>query len=457
MDQIARDESSAPRGAIGPFRGLLWLLVLLAIGLFLWRGPVRAMGPGMSADFALVQGAAVAFWAGENPYDAAVLDEIFRQTGAGERFPQWRGSRDLLYPPTTFLLYAPFGVVDFPAGRIAWLLLNCLSVGVVFESLRRLIGAPLRSDASLLLGAVTLAWAPALTTFAYGQTPLPVLACVCAGHALRSAGRPKTAGVLFGIAAALKPQIGLVFIAYEAFRRRWWTSGVALALLLALIAAATVRLHVAEVDWLTSLRGNVEAFTNGGAGDPTPANPIRHQLLNLHYPLHELIESRAAVQAGVLAIVTALSLWYFVVWVRRREERTELLTLAMACPLSLLLVYHRTYDAVLVLIPVAWGLREALAPVPRVNRRYAIAALVCCAVFLLPSGAILHYAESRQWVPPALAESTAYAFIVRPHVTWALVGLCVALTLALSSTRRATPAVFRREPESAERLTRERG
>jgi len=426
-------------------RAALWVVLAIAGAWFVWHGPVRAMRPDRSGDFALVQAASSAFVTGANPYDADDLDAVYRRTGAGEAFPHWRGSRDLLYPPTTFVVLSPLALLSFEVGRIAWMAINVLCVLVIFESLRRLIGAPWGGNASMLLGAATLAYAPVLTAIGFGQTPLPVVALICAAQAARVSGRRSVSGGLLGVATALKPQMGLVFLAYEAFRLRWRASLVGLAVALGALVVASIRLDSAGVDWVAELRANVQAFTTGGApGDPTTANPIRYQLIHLKQPLHVLFESRGLVSALSFAFVGALALWYFLVWLRRREDATELLTLSMACPLSLLVVYHRAYDASLLLIPVAWALRELMLTDRSRCRLEAGLVLVFCAAFLLPSGAALHHAESRGWIPQGVAESGPYMFVVQAHQTWALVGLCIVLTLALRKREPVPAAVFRR-------------
>src|SRR6185503_18584336 len=95
-----------------------------------------------------------------------------------------------------------------------------------------------------------------------------------------------------------------------------------------------------------------------GQGDPTTANPMRHQLLNLHVALHSFIENRMTVSLLVLLACAALASLFFRFWIWNFEERRNdlLLAFSMVSVLTLMVVYHRFYDGVLLLFPLAWAI-----------------------------------------------------------------------------------------------------
>lgn len=444
MGRTATEQSNLSR----PQRSIVMLvIVVLAAGWWVYRGPVRALSSGADGtDFALIYSAARAFFEGVNPYEAQAVAPYWPGVEDDGAVPHWRGSRDLLYPPTTLAMVSPLTVLGWRAANIVWLLLSTAGLIASVLALAKLASIPLRSDRGLLLVACALAWAPVHSTLVHGQTSLIVLGLIAVGHAARLGNRPILSGVLIGLSAALKPQLGLVFLVYELFRRRLRAALSGFAMLGLVFAIGAVRLQVVGVDWIAALSANVREFTTIGAGDPTLANLMRYQLINLHYPLHSIIESRQMVSILVWLIVGALAMIYALIWMRRREERAELLTLSMACPLALLLAYHRSYDAVILMIPIAWAISRFGTGVRTIERLVPIAALFACSAYLMPSSALLFALESRGTIPESFASSTFYVLLIQPHQVWALGALAIILIVAILQRPSAPMAIFKREP-----------
>jgi hypothetical protein len=126
-----------------------------------------------------------------------------------------------------------------------------------------------------------------------------------------------------------------------------------------------------------------------------------------------------------VAILGLLSLVYFVVDLRRNRERGEgageLLSLSMASVVTLLIVYHRFYDAVLLLFPLALALRGLAGS--RAWRPHLVT-LALVAVFFVPGSVMLATAAERGLVPGALAGSAVWEHLLLPHQPLALLALC---------------------------------
>ena len=447
------DQHNATSGSHPGIRVVASVLLIVAVGWFTYRGPVRAVTPGTGTDLELIQSAARAFARGLNPYSIVDVRSVW--PSGPENAPNWRSNADLLYPPTTWAMLIPLSQFSLYSGRLIWVALNCLSIGVVILALLRLSGLTLGSPHGKLLTATILAFAPIHSALVLGQLSLVTLALIAAGHWARVSSRPVIAGVLFGLATALKPQLGLVFLAYEAFRLRW-KSTLSGALALVLIAGASIGwMEYSHVVWGPALAQNVHDFIHIAGGDPTIANPMRYQLINLHYPLHSIIQSRQIVTTLVWASVGGGALAYFLIWMRRRDDRTELLTLSMACPLALLLVYHRVYDAVMLLLPVAWaiGMLQSANRTETSNRRIAWLALVMTSAFLLPTSAILHALEQRGTIPAGFVDTIVYQLVIQPHQVWAMIGLSLMLIFALWKQPARPPAIWNRQGEHLEQET----
>jgi hypothetical protein len=290
------------------------------------------------------------------------------------------------------------------------------------------------------------------------------------------------AGILVAVATALKPQIGGAFILYFLLVRRWRASVLAMALLGVLTAVAVGRLTAAHVAWLGALQANLHAAsTGGGYIDPSAANPWRWHMVNLQHPLHTFLDSRAAVGALTWLITAALFLAYVRALLAASPDRPEMLAAGIPGILCLLPVYHRYYDAVIMVIPLAWAVSvlpitppPKIPPLPRGSvirvlvlpitwarsflrqggrgSGWALLAMLCTAPFYVSwSWAFDHWIETGL-LPAAWAQTWWWDSLVMPCQTWALLVLLGSLFGGLAAYRAALP-VEERYPAAPVRRT----
>ena len=147
----------------------------------LWAG-VKALGAGRSYDFAYVT--ALQGW----PFGPGNL-------------------RPYIYPPTAFFAFVPFATLPYWVGYIAWI---AVTYAIVAWAGRRM-GAPW-----------WMVLFPLASLVAYcGQATFLIGGLVAAALTLRR--RPILAGVLLGLAAAVKPQMLLLLPLALAADRQWRT------------------------------------------------------------------------------------------------------------------------------------------------------------------------------------------------------------------------------------------
>ncbi len=173
---------------------------------------------------------------------------IIRQDDAGER--------PFVYPPSALLLFVPFGLAPYWVAYAAWTALTAtlFAWAVARETPRRALAAVL-----------VLTVSPSLTVLHVGQTTF--LICAMALLALRMLeARPIVAGVLLGLAAAIKPQAlvmaPLVLVASGQFRAL--AGAIAAGTLAGLLSLALFGLGL-WLDWLASLSSfsNLVAWNDG--------------------------------------------------------------------------------------------------------------------------------------------------------------------------------------------------
>jgi hypothetical protein len=153
--------------------------------------------------------------------------------------------RPFVYPPPALLVFLPFSLAPFALANGAWIALCVLAIVWV-------MAGKLGSPRTLALVAMVLTPASVLVMVA-GQVTFLIAALAVAGlYALQS--RPVLAGVLFGLAGAIKPQaLVLAPVALLALRD-WRALGVAAATVAAavLVSAAAFGVH-AWLDWLAAV------------------------------------------------------------------------------------------------------------------------------------------------------------------------------------------------------------
>jgi hypothetical protein len=256
-------------------------------------------------------------------------------------------------------------------------------------------------------------------------------------------GRQIFAGILFGIAVCLKPQIGLPFLAFYLMRRRWRLSGIVAGVVFATAMLAMVRLAVSGTPWIQSYRmDNKVLLATGILSDFTERNPIRFSLINLKVLLYAILHPAAV--ANVLALVlSAALLGIWVLLVLRSGSLDVLLPVSTIAVLSLFPVYHRLhdaflrlYDAFLLIFPLCWSLREFSGPGNKVAR----GAFLLMLPFLVPGGSALEQLQLRGRIPEAIACSWYWTGIVMPHQIWFLLFLSLLLLGQMAAGGRSRPS-----------------
>jgi len=440
-------------------------LLVIGVAIFSWRGPVRALGPGGSGDFVLVYSSARAWLLGGNPYLASDVSRAWESGGGPQdRDPMLtRTGEVLLYPPTALAALSPLAALPWPAAWAVWVGLSTALAGATLYGVAALAG--LTRDPRLRTGlwfflAAGVWLAPAQTCIAHGQTAVAAVALVVLGQVARMRGAsakgptwPILAGLFMGLATAIKPQVGGLFLVYEAGRLRWRPVAAAIGIAAALTLIGVGRMESAGVAWRESWTRNVADFAASGDGSPIAGNQIRYQLVNLHYPLHTFTDNRDAVRWTVYAIAGGLCLAYALVDLRQRrsaaraglppasgEGAGELLSLSMVAAITLMVVYHRFYDAALVVIPLGMAVSE----IARGRRGIAIwVVLALVGLFIAPGAVILAEAAARGWIPLSIPDTLVWHRALLPHQAWGL--LLLAITLVLLRNRPETAAHPKKE------------
>jgi hypothetical protein len=420
-------------------------LLFLAGAEFAMRGPVRAIYTATHFnDFLSPFIQAKAWTHGLDPYSAQILLRLWPPEAAHFLFlPKEVANGSLVanrgiptaYPVTAFVLIAPFSVLPWNVAYALWLGLNLILFLLMMCALVALAGLSYHEQSAILLVAATLALAPFHTGIATGNVSLIAVELGVITIWTARQRHDIMSAILLAVSAGLKPQIGLCFLLYYLVRRRWRIFAVSLSILACIAALGLLRFEAGHTPWLQNyLNDNHVLLETGVLGNFTPVNPMRFGLINLQVALYPIL-GRVRLANGLAMLVGSILLAAWVVAMSRirRDEDLELLDLGAIGVISLLPVYHRFYDAVLLVLPLCWVCISF-----RKSRMFAILSLLLMAPFLIPGGTLLEMMQTDGRIPSALANHWWWGIIVMPHQVWMLLLLSITFLWEMHTYRRPT-------------------
>ena len=276
-----------------------------------------------------------------DPQRAADFETVWRWTG------RWLiGGEDLYasrlsgtdYPPHAILILSPIALLPLGVAIRLWTALNLLLALAAPYLAARVVKPEARTADIAGLTILFLGWSGSKTLLQF--TLLTLVFGLAA--MLLAERRPRWSGICLGV-ALMKPQIGLPFLLWVLFTRRWKVT-----------VAATLFVGIASLLW---------CFRAGA--DPLDVALRYTQILELYYvksggligvtQLGPLIGrlAPASLASVITGLLSAALLAVICVEAYRSREATLLyLVPAMAAVWALLTFYHLSYGLVL-LLPVA--------------------------------------------------------------------------------------------------------
>lgn len=403
-------------------RILLWILIVLAAAEFVVRGPVRYLSwPTNWNDFSQNYTVSKLWLKGLSPSDPNNFVVLWAQEGHSRL--DLDDIRTHLAPPLGGLVVmAPVAALPWQAAKITWLVILLLSFAATVWALAST--ANLSGLRALAFVAACLALAPFHTGLASGNTSVLVIGlCAVAIWAARS-GNDAVAGVLFGMACSVKPQLGAFLVLYYLVRRRWRLFATAVGTTIGLNLVAVLHLQLRGASWVNGYLQNARGFvTANHIDDFTTANPSRFMLINLQVPFFSITGQASRANLLAFAVVVILvCVWIYSV-VKSGKHTPELLSLSAISVIALLPVYHRFYDAALLAVPLCW----CLITMAMSSKTIAKITLLLMTPFLIPGTALLQQLALHGTISEQTAQSWWWNCIVMPHETWVLLLLSMIL------------------------------
>lgn len=419
---------------------LLFLILLAGVD-FLVRGPLRGIKNTEWNDFVSLYIQSRLWVNGRDPY--SMPDFVVAWPGglARPHFVSQEAADGTLvarrgvpspYPLTSFVVLAPLSLLPWPVARATWISLNVIGFGLTLVLFASLAAAKWTESRTQIFFALGLALAPFHTGFATLNPTVLIVGLSVAAVWAACRGREMAAGILLGIAVCVKPQLGLCFLLYYLVRRRWNVAAIAGGWIAAVALIAIVRLAASGVPWLsTYLENGRKVFAPGAINDFTTSNPVWYNMINLQVLFWQV--ARNSSLANWLAVLVGIFLLGIWLWLIKRHSSCQLLQVSALVVLSLLPVYHRFYDAALLIWPLSWSLLIARER----YRHFALLILACIIPFLLPGAALLNQLAEKGRVPATLENGWWWSALVMSHEVWFVLalGLILLYTVARTGSR----------------------
>jgi hypothetical protein len=425
-------------------RQLVGLAVLCACVVFVIRGPYRAVTNDGLNDLLSPYIQSSALLHGKDPYSCQSLFSYWPPQGLRFR-PDARQFVDgsilvrhgipTAYPITSLFLLASLTWMPWPVFQLLILAATLLLFGAAVLALAALTNMSRVQRAGFVVFA--LIFAPLHTGIA--TCNLAVLAVEVGVLALwaEKVRKPFLSGVLIAICVGLKPPLGLCFLLYYVVKGSWRIAGVAVGSLAIIGIVPILWLSLHHAPWVSNYAADNRALLeNGTLGDFTEKNPLRFGLVNLQVAAYPFVHERNATNLLVGVICGSL----LVVWLAlalKIKPRDEFACLSALAVLTLLCVYHRFYDASLLIIPVSWLFAKARSD------RIAALGLAISAAFLVPGGTLLQNLHLKGHLFPGIERSNLGQSFVMAHAAWCSVML---VSLLLYRMAVPSPTVSRDEP-----------
>lgn len=339
------------------------LLILSSCFALAWGLALARAAHGTILDFKIVYYGANCLVRNHDPYNPSQLLQLYFAEG-GEPVPQAaQGYRtqmivaSQMYLPTAALLFAPLGLLEWPIAYSLWVGLTVCGITAAaalmwIAASRYAASPPLYLILFLLLNSGIL--------FSGGNPAgVAVGLCVIAAWCFLEDRLINLGLLCMAVSLALKPHdaglVWLYFLMASAAMRKRALKSLAVTALIAVVALGWMR--QVSPHWFAELLQNVQEYSlRGSYNDPGPS-AIKFagtgMIIDLQTVTSVIRDDPAFYKLSSYMLCAPLLAYWGLLTLRSRVSATRgWLGLAVIAPLTMLPVYHRPYDAKLLLLTI---------------------------------------------------------------------------------------------------------
>jgi hypothetical protein len=364
--------------------------------------------PGLGVDYQFFRGAGGDVWAGRDPYDLS------------------RASREhFLNPPTALPLFALFALLPERSGFVAWTALNVFACLALPAYARRVLtlqaqaGGPAARAPRFLppwgiagLSAALAVSEAARTGLYLGQLSILTALLLLAALDAQGRRRPVLAGVWLALATTkVATMLPFLMLFLRKGDGRTWLSLIASCALLIAVTGHATRLP----DDLVALLHRIGSLASPGkVNDYSFEGPRNAGILGFDHALYRLgLRDRRTITIVQASALLVTGLWVARHVVSGRMPR-DLACSLVAC-FSVVFLYHRNYDSVILALPLVSLSTGARAETGRLRWALALGATSVLSILYLNLNAMVELTNrSTAWgAGGRLAQA-----VVLPYATW---------------------------------------
>jgi hypothetical protein len=404
---------------------LIGLLLLAGATEFSFRGPVRLWNGGMGwNDFLSPYIQATTWVHGKDPYSVQSLitywpADVSRPSfvdsdAAAGRLERKRGIPSP-YPLPSLVLISLFAALPWKIAVLLWSVISVIAVVVAAFALLAVCRCHLAELRSQIFLASVFALAPLHTGLATANPAVLAIAVSVISLWAKDAHREKAAGFLLAFAICMKPTVAAGLLLYFLVRRRWILIVTSSAVAGAVGIVGVVRLAFAGTPWISSyIENGRRMFATGSVDDFTRTAVVRFNMINSQVFFGGLLSDASTVKflSHLLGLIMLIA-WVWLCY--RRRTSTGLLEIGAISILSLIAVYHRFYDAALLILPLAWSLLVVS------KRSTQMIILATIAPFFVPGPIFLTNLANAGYISANITDRWWWNAIILPYQAWDLI------------------------------------
>jgi Glycosyltransferase family 87 len=402
---------------------ILFLLIAIIVTWF-W---VKAASVGINKgglDFATPYFATKAWLQGANPYDDLYISQLWHQETGNTVTKLTETGRLSVYPITTFPILAPFTLLDFYDAKTLWILLNLLFLILQIAIFIRMANFNYTQLGALLIAFSALLFNPTRAAFIQANPGFFTISCVIFSLWASNKNKEILSGILIALGCAIKPHIGIPFLFLYTIQTKW-------KILIIVIVSLSVMLMLSLIPagfeqtltYLVSCCNNIAAsISKGGINDPSANNPLNFHLINLQHPLWSIFNNGLIVNSIVFFVVGLELLIFMNLIISLKIKQIDLIQISTLAAIILLPVYHRNYDASLLIASIALAIQLSCSK----YRLYSIITIVVLTPFMIINSAdyLVRFSKGGA-ISFKLAQSLLWKGFIIPHQSWLILLLSI--------------------------------